>query len=119
VLAKGAGGGVDILQTLADLSTALSTNDVDAVRGSLNALDTSITQVSVGRAQTGAVMNTLDVAVASSRLASNQEQTNIATITEADVFASATNLALAQRALEAALTASVRSFDLSLLKKFG
>jgi flagellar hook-associated protein 3 FlgL len=119
VMAKGAGGGVDILQTLGDLSTALSTNDVDAIRGSLNALDTSITQVSVGRAQTGAVMNTLDVAVSSSRLASNQEQVNIATITEADVFQSATDLALAQRALEAALTASVRSFDLSLLKKLG
>ena len=45
--------------------TALSTNDVAAVRGSLDTLDSSITQVSVGRAQTGAVMNTLDVAVAS------------------------------------------------------
>ena len=119
VMAKGVGGGVDILETLNDLSAALSANDLDAIQASLNPLDDSITQVSVGRAQTGAVMNTLDVAVSSSRLAANQEQVNIATITEADVFASATNLALAQRALEAALTASVRSFDLSLLKKFG
>jgi flagellar hook-associated protein 3 FlgL len=119
VMAKGVGGGVDILQTLTDLSAALSTNDVDAVRSSLDTLDSSITQVSVGRAQTGAVMNTLDVAVTSARLAANDEQTNLARITEADVFESATNLALAQRALEAALTASVRSFDLSLLKKFG
>jgi flagellar hook-associated protein 3 FlgL len=119
VMAKGVGGGVDILQTLADLSAALSTNDVDAVRSSLDTLDGSITQVSVGRAQTGAVMNTLDVAATSSRLAANDEQTSLARITEADVFESASNLALAQRALEAALTASVRSFDLSLLKKFG
>jgi flagellar hook-associated protein 3 FlgL len=119
VTMKGVGGGVDVLETLNDLSAALSTNDVDAVRNSLDTLDSSITQVSVGRAQTGAVMNTLDVAVTSSRLAANHEQTSLASITEADVFESATNLALAQRALEAALTASVRSFDLSLLKKFG
>jgi flagellar hook-associated protein 3 FlgL len=119
VMAKGVGGGIDILETLNELSTALGANDVAAIQSSLDPLDGSITQVSVGRAQTGAVMNTLDVAVSSSRLAANQEQVNIATITEADVFQSATNLALAQRALEAALTASVRSFDLSLLKKLG
>jgi flagellar hook-associated protein 3 FlgL len=119
VMIKGAGGGVDVLQTLNDLSAALSSNNVIAVRDSLNTLDDSITQVSVGRSQTGAFMNTLDVAVTSSRLAANDEQTNLASITEADVFESATNLALAQRALEAALTASVRSFDLTLLKKFG
>jgi hypothetical protein len=35
------------------------------------------------------------------------------------VFQSASELALAQRALDAALTASVRSFDLTLLKKLG
>jgi flagellar hook-associated protein 3 FlgL len=119
VMMKGAGGGIDVLATLNDLSAALDSNDVTAVQGSLNTLDTSLTQVSVGRAQTGAVMNSLDVAVTSSRLAANHEQTSLASITEADVFESATNLALAQRALEAALTASVRSFDLTLLKKFG
>ena len=119
VMMKGVGGGVDILQTLNDLADALGTNDVATIRGSLNTLDTSITQVSVGRAQTGAVMNTLDVAVASSRLAANHEESNLSSIADAEVFESASNLALAQRALEAALTASVRSFDLSLLKKLG
>jgi flagellar hook-associated protein 3 FlgL len=119
VVAKGAGGGVDILDALGDLSAAFAANDVDSVRASLNTLDTSITQVSVGRAQTGAVMSTLDVAVGSARLASNHEQATLSSITDADVFETASNLALAQRALEAALTASVRSFDLSLLKKFG
>jgi flagellar hook-associated protein 3 FlgL len=119
VLAKGAGGGTDILATLADLATAFSANDVTAIRNSLDAMDQGITQVSVGRAQTGAMMNTVDVAATSSRMAASNEQTTMSRITDADMFESASELALAQRALDAALTASVRSFDLTLLKKLG
>lgn len=119
VFAKGVGGGVDVLTTLGNLVTALQANDVTAIQGSLPVLDQAITQISLGRAQTGAAMNTVDVAVAASRRAADGEQEAMSELTDADVFESATSLALAQRALEAALTASVRSFDLTLLKKLG
>jgi len=35
VMAKGVGGGVDILQTLTNLSAALRANDSDAIRASI------------------------------------------------------------------------------------
>jgi flagellar hook-associated protein 3 FlgL len=40
-----------------------------------------------------------------------------ATITEVDPFEAATNLTLAERALDAALSASAKSFQLTLLDK--
>jgi flagellar hook-associated protein 3 FlgL len=119
IVAKGVGGGVDLLATLDTLATALASNDVAAVRAALTPLDQGITQISVGRAQGGAAMNTLDVAVAAARRAADGEKQTISELTEADVFEAATRLQLAERALEASLSAAVRSFDLTLLKKLG
>jgi flagellar hook-associated protein 3 FlgL len=119
VVAKGVGGGVDVLAAMNTLATAFAANDVATIRASLTTLDQGISQVSVGRAQGGAAMNTLDVAVAAARQSANGEKATLADLTEADVFESATRLQLAERALEASLSAAVRSFDLSLLKKLG
>jgi flagellar hook-associated protein 3 FlgL len=119
VVAKGVGGGVDVLAAMNTLATAFAANDVATIRASLTTLDQGISQVSVGRAQGGAAMNTLDVAVAAARQSADGEKATLADLTEADVFESATRLQLAERALEASLSAAVRSFDLSLLKKLG
>jgi flagellar hook-associated protein 3 FlgL len=117
IFAKGANGGVDILATLAAVSTALTTNDVDGLRSQLNAFDGSISQVATARAQTGGAMNLFDLASETARLASDSETTSAARLTEADPIAAASKLALAQRALDAALTATARSFSLTLLDK--
>jgi flagellar hook-associated protein 3 FlgL len=119
IVAKGVGGGVDLLATLDTLATAFGTNDVAAIRAALTPLDQGISQVSVGRAQGGAAMNTLDVAVAAARRAGDDARGTLAELTEVDAFDAATRLQLAERALEASLSATVRSFDLTLLKKLG
>jgi flagellar hook-associated protein 3 FlgL len=116
---KGVGGGIDVLTELQGLQTALVANDVTGVQGSLNGLDTGINQVAHGRAQLGNDMNLFDTAKAAARTAGNSETTAVSHLAEADVIESASRLALAQRALDASLTASARSFDLTLLDKLG
>jgi flagellar hook-associated protein 3 FlgL len=116
-IATGTGGGPNILETLTSLDTALRGNDVAAIQGTLSRLDDGIEHLSLSRAQMGAAANTLAVAVTNARTNVDNEKSNISRMSEADVFESATKLALAQRGLEAALTASARSFDLTLLNK--
>ena len=116
-VATGASGGPNVMAMLTTLQTALLANDVTAVRGQLDVIDDSINHVSTSRAQLGAASNTLGIAVKNARESVDNEKANISKLSEADVFESATKMALAQRALEASLTASARSFDLSLLDK--
>jgi flagellar hook-associated protein 3 FlgL len=116
-IATGTGGGPNVLSTLQDLDTALRGNDIAGIQGTLSRLDDGIEHLSLSRAQMGAAANTLSVAVSNARTNVDHEKSDIAKISEADVFESATKLALAQRGLEAALTASARSFDLTLLNK--
>jgi flagellar hook-associated protein 3 FlgL len=117
IFAKGAGGGVDILATISSLSTALTGNDANGIRATLDAFDTSISQVATARSQIGSSMNLFDLAAETARLASDGEKTSAARLTEIDPIEAASKLALAQRALDASLTAAARSFDLTLLNK--
>ncbi len=55
VAVKGVGGGVDLFATLQSLSTALKTNNGDAIRGSLTNLEAATTQVTNTLAQVGAM----------------------------------------------------------------
>jgi flagellar hook-associated protein 3 FlgL len=116
-IATGTSTGPNILQTLTDLNTALRSNDIPGIQGTLARLDDGIEHLSLSRAQMGAASNTLTIAVQNAKTSIDTEKGDIARMSEADVFESATKLALAQRGLEAALTASARSFDLSLLDK--
>lgn len=117
VAISGVGGGADVLATLKALSTALTTNNVANVRNSLTGLDAGIVQVASARAQVGSAEAVLDATSAAGRAASDDAATAISHLAEADTIASASKLALAQRALDAALTASAKSFQLSLLDK--
>jgi flagellar hook-associated protein 3 FlgL len=119
VIIKGTGGGVDVLTELQNLQAALQANDITGVQGTLDGLDTSINQVAHGRAQLGTAMNMFDTAKSAARTAGNTETTAVSHLADADVIESASRLALAQRALDASLTASARSFDLTLLDKLG
>jgi flagellar hook-associated protein 3 FlgL len=116
---KGAGGGVDIFATLTAVRTALAANDGIGIRASLNGVEGSIDQVVQGRARAGSGVNVFDTAVTASEAVRDADNSAAAQRTDADVFTSASRLALAQRALDASLTASAKSFDLTLLSKLG
>jgi flagellar hook-associated protein 3 FlgL len=118
-LGVGLAGGVNVLGTLGALATALETNNLDGVRGTLDSLDQSVSQISLGRSKAGAAMNTVDVAASAARASADSGKGSIAGLTEVDLFESASRMALAERGLEAAISATSRSFDLTLLKKLG
>lgn len=117
VMVKGAGGGVDLLATLQTLQAALSVNDGNGVRGTLPTLDAAISQISLGRAQLGTDMNVLDSASQAAKTVTTNETASISKLADADVIDSASKLAQAQQALDAALTATAKSFGLSLVDK--
>ncbi len=119
VALKGVGGGSDVFATLSSLSTALSTNDLTNIRASLTGLDAGITQLSSARSRGGSAMAVLDAAASASRAGRDAATTEISNLGDADIFKAATELALSERALEASLSASVKSFSLSLLDKLG
>ncbi len=117
VAISGVGGGTDVLGTLSALSAAMTANNIAGIQNSLNGLDTGIIQISSARSQAGSSMVVLDAASAASRAGRDAATTSVAGLAEADTIESASKLALAQRALDASLTASARSFQLSLLDK--
>jgi flagellar hook-associated protein 3 FlgL len=116
-MAAGANGGTDVLATLSALSAAMASNNVANVRNSLDGLDAGIQQVASARVQVGAAMVVLDAAGVASRAGKDDALTALSRLTEADTFESASKLALSQRGLEAAIEASAKSFQLSILGK--
>jgi flagellar hook-associated protein 3 FlgL len=115
VAIKGAGGGVDVLSVLQSLQSALASNDVAGVQSSLDGLTSGIKQVAAARASAGAAMSTMDAAGAVAKSVSTTEQVSTSHLQDADIVDAATKLQLAQRALQAALSAASQSFQLSLL----
>jgi flagellar hook-associated protein 3 FlgL len=115
VAVKGAGGGVDVLRTLQDLAAALDSNDAGAVRGALDPLDRSLTQVATARAETGVAVVALEAASAAARLATDDGKARIARIADVDLPEAAIRLAQAQSALEASMSSAAQGFKLTLL----
>lgn len=115
VALKGAGGGVDVLTTLGQLVTALRTNDQAGVQATLTGLTAGTDQVAVARSQAGNQMAAFDAAAEVNRAARDDATVRSAHLTDADVIDANSQLALAQRALEASLTATASGFRLSLL----
>lgn len=114
---KGLGGGTDVLATLQSLSAALKANNVAGVQGTLSALEQGTQQISTARSGLGGSMAAFDSAVAAARSAHDREQTLVSHLADADPVESASKLALAQRALEASITATAQGFQLTLLDK--
>jgi flagellar hook-associated protein 3 FlgL len=119
VAVKGVGGGVDLFATLQSLSTALRSNNGDAIRGSLTDLTTSTTQVTTTLAQVGAMGDAFATAQTLAKSTSDATTKDVANQSEADVIESSSQLALANSALNATLTAAAQSFNLSLVNKLG
>lgn len=116
VAIKGAGGGVDVLAALHKLRDGMQAGDQEAVRSTLDDLNASVGQVASARAGAGAAMNVLETARDVARLSKDAATEEASRLADADLMEASSRMVLAQRALEAAMAVSVRSFDLSLLK---
>ncbi len=119
VAVKGVGGGVDLFATLQSLSTALKTNNGNAIRGSLTGLETATTQVTTTLSQIGAMGDAFATAQTLAKSTSDATTKSVSEQSEADVIQSSSQLALANSALNATLTAAAQSFSLSLVNKLG
>lgn len=114
---SGVGGGVDIPGAFIALRTALENNDTDAIKASIDGLNKSVAQLSSFRAEVGTRMQAAQGAQ-SVALGVRDASVNAATRErEVDITEAATNLAFAERAFEAATTATARSFKPTLLDK--
>ena len=114
-LLKGTGGGVDILSELQNLSTALSTNNVTGIKSTLSNLDTAQNQITTARADVGSRMNRIE------NISTNMDSTNVdlnktlSGIQSIDPLKVYSDLANQQTAYQAALTATAKISQLSLL----
>jgi len=112
---KGTAGGVDIFAVLKSLATALTNNDGSSIRATVDGMSQSTGQVAAALTKTGAMMSSFDSAKQIGTVAKDSTQKVLAAGSEVDIFEAATQLAQAQNALQAALAATARSFDTSLL----
>jgi len=114
-LTPGGTPGVDVLQTLQSLRTALQGNDTTQIAAALDGLDTGINQVSVARSQVGASMHAFDTAVTAAKALADDDTVRAGKLGDADVIESAIQLQATQTALQASLSATAQSFKISLL----
>jgi len=115
VTVKGVGGGVDVLQTLTDLSAALRANNSDAIRASITSLQTGSNQVSSAQSQVGTSVNIFTSTVNTCAAQVTDEKKVIGELGDADVMDASTKLSLAQYALNATLTAASQTLNFSLV----
>jgi flagellar hook-associated protein 3 FlgL len=116
-IVKGANGGVDLLQTLSDLSKSLQANDGAGVRIGLSNVNTVVNQLAAGRTQAGMAQDAFQSAVSTAQTAVSDETVKIGKLLDADILDASTRLASAQYALNATLTASAKTLNMSLADK--
>jgi flagellar hook-associated protein 3 FlgL len=105
---------VNIIQTLGDLATALSGNDVTGIQAQLANLNTAVSQLATTRAQVGGMMSALQSAQTAQQSLSTTLTTSISGLVDADAVQSASNLAQASTALQ--VSQAVTSKVLALLQ---
>ena len=118
-IVKGANGGVDLLQTMSDLSTAMKANDGSGIRSQLDKLNAAIAQLAAGRTQAGMAQDAFQSAVTTAQTAASDETIKIGKLLDADILDASTRLASAQYALNATLTAAAKTLSMSLADKLG
>jgi flagellar hook-associated protein 3 FlgL len=116
-LLKGTGvyGNVDILQTFDNMITAINNNDPTAIQAEAEKLDTSMKQVANAISDVGNRLMRLDSAKTS--ITRNQDTLNgmMSDTQGIDMIKAATELNQQQTAFEAALAATAKISQLSLL----
>jgi flagellar hook-associated protein 3 FlgL len=110
----GGSGGVNIIETIGDLATALSSNNTPGIQAALGALNTAVSQLATTRSQVGGMMASLQSAQSAQQTLSTSLQTSISNYVDADAVQSASSLAQASTALQ--VSQSVTAKVLSLLE---
>lgn len=118
-IVKGGTNGVDLLQTMTDLSAALQQNDGPGIRAGLDHINDCIGQLAAGRTIAGMAQDQFQSAVATAQNATADEKVKIGTLLDADILDSSTRLASAQFALNATLSATAKTMSMSLTDKLG
>jgi flagellar hook-associated protein 3 FlgL len=116
-IVKGGSNGVDLLQSLSDLQTALKNNDGAGIRAEVDNLTAGIKQLAAGRAQAGIEQDAFQNAVSTAQAAASGETVQVGKLLDADIISASTQLASAQYALNATLTAAAKTFSMSLADK--
>lgn len=114
-LLSGSGGGVNILGELDRLSTALTTNDVSGIKGTLPVLEGARNQILAARTDVGARLNRVESAannLAAMKVSLNQV---LSAKQDIDILQVVSDLTSQQNAFQAALAASAKTSQLSLL----
>lgn len=93
--------GVDVIPLLAQVATALSTNNLAALQTSIGDLETAVGQVSQSRTIAGSAMSVLDSTLAARDHLTTHLSSEIARNVEVDGVAAASALASASQSLEA------------------
>ncbi len=114
-IVKGGSNGVDLLKTLSDLSTALRSNDGNAIRASVDTVNTAIDQVAAGNTQAGMAQDVFQSAVTTAQTAASDETVKLGNLMDADVLTASTQLSSAQYALNATLTAAAKTMSMTLV----
>lgn len=114
----GVAGGVDLFDTLSDLETALSANDVSGANGittQIGRLGGALDQVSAFRAEIGARIETLNTAhqgIDAMQLKTTEMRSNIEDV---DVLKAYSDFARLQQAFQSALASSAQVIQPSIL----
>ena len=104
-----AGGGVDVSTILDDLVTSMTGNDQAGIQTGIGGLKDLITQTANARADAGTQQNFFDIAIETGMFLRDEENNRSAALSDADIIDAASRLQIAERALEASLTASVKT----------
>ncbi|MBM4780195.1 MAG: flagellar biosynthesis protein FlgL [Archangiaceae bacterium] len=112
---KGAGGGIDVLTALSSFATALSANDTTGIRTAIRALADGTQQVTASRSRAGAMMNVFDLASSTARINRDTATAGRSKLEDIDIIEASTRFAAAEQALQASMSASAKSFKLTLL----
>lgn len=112
---KGAGGGVDVLTAISSFATALTTNDTTGIRTAIRALADGTQQITASRSRAGAMMNVFDLASSTARINRDSATEGRSKLEDVDIIEASTRFAAAEQALQASMSASAKSFKLTLL----
>nr|HEX4316695.1 hypothetical protein [Kofleriaceae bacterium] len=100
--------GVDVLQSISQLGSALSSNDPVAVQTAIGSLTTAITQLSAARAQGGAAQAALNSADTSRKQLETQLDSTASDLVQADAVGAASKLAQATQGLQISQAVSAK-----------
>jgi flagellar hook-associated protein 3 FlgL len=114
-LVAGAGGGVDIMSMFDNLNNAINSGDPSQVQGLLGTIDKASTQITSAQAVVGTNMNRLTTATSIGQDLNIASAKVLMNLQDADFTQVVSDLAKQQTAYQAAIAASAKISQISLL----